>query len=719
VARYWSNFTPPTTEFYTPSVSGTNGLILPFDDNDQTNLVNTFLKDTSNKSVWVATTGVLRNSLNGVFTVTIASPGVFTRTEHGLEAGNTVTFSSTGSLPTGLTAGTTYFVISTGLTANNFRVSTTLNGSAVNTSGTQSGVHSLTVTSSVQPAAKFANSLYSSSHASFFYLSPDVVPDSSDFNLSFWMRSMTANTSSFSPTGMVAGIPWTRTSSGFRSGWTSQSGIDDGGVLFNLNRNMYLRLGGDTTSDKSGVYSPNKGSLRFYINDILVSQTAINSILRNTWHHVHLSKNSDDYRIFIDGVESAKVKFYRSVSLPSARWQSMAFGNNTFVAISGGDAASTIAATSTDRVTWTQRTLPSSVFWSDVVYGDKFVAVAGGGSWYSGPTLTPYTSSTTTAATSTDGITWTARTMPASAQWSSVAYGNGTYVAIAGGPVNSNVAAYSSDGITWTQSTLPQSTSWTSIAYGNGLFVAASRDTIAATSPDGITWTQRTLPASEGGWSSLVYGNLFILTSSGQGLGGLSTSGYGGTSRYATSTDGITWTTRTLPFTSWWTKTIYGNNQYLMLSVFNQPTDNGGTSVPNPFRGSALLSSDGINWSQVVMPANSHKIGTGTYGNGFFVGSHKVNTPGIRDPWTTTSTPQTNGVGTVGFVSSVSLINRSYLMLGCYRNNIVDENSMVPSTDGLSLRFNGYLEDIVFERSTGATTVSVPTSAPRPPRILY
>ena len=33
--------------------------------------------------------------------------------------------------------------------------------------------------------------------------------------------------------------------------------------------------------------------------------------------------------------------------------------------------------------------------------------------------------------------------------------------------------------------------------------------------------------------------------------------------------------------------------------------------------------------------------------------------------------------------------------------------------------FNGYLEDIVFEKSTGATTVAVPTSAPQPPRILY
>jgi len=49
-----------------------------------------------------------------------------------------------GALPTGLTAGTTYFVIAAGLTANAFEVSTTVGGAAVNTSGTQSGTHTMT-----------------------------------------------------------------------------------------------------------------------------------------------------------------------------------------------------------------------------------------------------------------------------------------------------------------------------------------------------------------------------------------------------------------------------------------------------------------------------------------------------------------------------------------------------------------------------------------------
>lgn len=76
------------------------------------------------------------------FTVTIASPAVFSATGHGLYAGVPVKFSTTGALPTGLTAGTTYFVISAGLTADAFEVSASRGGSAVNTSGSQSGTHS-------------------------------------------------------------------------------------------------------------------------------------------------------------------------------------------------------------------------------------------------------------------------------------------------------------------------------------------------------------------------------------------------------------------------------------------------------------------------------------------------------------------------------------------------------------------------------------------------
>lgn len=78
------------------------------------------------------------------FTVTIATPGLFTWTAHGLVAGSVLIFTTSGALPTGLTAGTPYYVIAAGLTANDFEVSATLGGAAVNTSGSQSGTHTAT-----------------------------------------------------------------------------------------------------------------------------------------------------------------------------------------------------------------------------------------------------------------------------------------------------------------------------------------------------------------------------------------------------------------------------------------------------------------------------------------------------------------------------------------------------------------------------------------------
>lgn len=79
------------------------------------------------------------------FTVTVASPAVFTSTGHGFVANETVVFSTTGALPTGLTAGTVYYIISAGLTSDTFEVSTSRGGSAVNTTGTQSGTQTFTV----------------------------------------------------------------------------------------------------------------------------------------------------------------------------------------------------------------------------------------------------------------------------------------------------------------------------------------------------------------------------------------------------------------------------------------------------------------------------------------------------------------------------------------------------------------------------------------------
>jgi hypothetical protein len=78
---------------------------------------------------------------DAVVAISVASPAVISWASHGLKAGDTVRFQTTGALPTGISVDTTYYVISAGLTANAFEISATRGGTAINTSGTQSGTH--------------------------------------------------------------------------------------------------------------------------------------------------------------------------------------------------------------------------------------------------------------------------------------------------------------------------------------------------------------------------------------------------------------------------------------------------------------------------------------------------------------------------------------------------------------------------------------------------
>ena len=75
-------------------------------------------------------------------TMTVASPGVVTVTNHGFSNGDPVVFTTTGALPTGVTASTIYFVIEKA--QSTFQLAATIGGTAIVTTGSQSGVHSAT-----------------------------------------------------------------------------------------------------------------------------------------------------------------------------------------------------------------------------------------------------------------------------------------------------------------------------------------------------------------------------------------------------------------------------------------------------------------------------------------------------------------------------------------------------------------------------------------------
>jgi hypothetical protein len=87
--------------------------------------------------------------------------------------------------------------------------------------------------------------------------------------------------------------------------------------------------------------------------------------------------------------------------------------------------------------------------------------------------------------------TWTIQptTFAPETTWSSVAYGNGKYVAVSNN--GTYPVMYSTNGIDWlTNTTGADTASWTSVTFGNGKFVAvANSDGFIMYSLDGINWS--------------------------------------------------------------------------------------------------------------------------------------------------------------------------------------------------------------------------------------
>ena len=235
--------------------------------------------------------------------------------------------------------------------------------------------------------------------------------------------------------------------------------------------------------------------------------------------------------------------------------------NATFVATTN----STTSATSTDGITWVARSTPAnfSTTGSPVAFGNSvFVGIGAGSAAYS----------------STDAITWTLRTLPSGGPGYRIAAGNNTFVAISW---NSTTAASSTDAITWTVRTLPSASQWNALTFGNNTFVAISyNQTAIATSTDGITWTARTL-ASAFGANAAAFGNgIFVAVGDSTGSSAI------------TSTDGISWTTITLPGSSSWPSITFGNGTFLAAA-------SGSSAV-------AATSTNGLTWTQRTFPSSNN-----------------------------------------------------------------------------------------------------------------
>ena len=137
-----------------------------------------------------------------------------------------------------------------------------------------------------------------------------------------------------------------------------------------------------------------------------------------------------------------------SVTTPltgGASFRRVAYGNSYFTAI---PTTGSVGAISTDGFTWNPLTLPSTInAWADLAYGNSYWAALG---------TTSAGSNSVVAYSNSNGQGWRTSALPSNGNWSKIAYGNGTFVAINSDNIR---AAYSTDQAkTWTSTSLPSST---------------------------------------------------------------------------------------------------------------------------------------------------------------------------------------------------------------------------------------------------------------------
>lgn len=236
-------------------------------------------------------------------------------------------------------------------------------------------------------------------------------------------------------------------------------------------------------------------------------------------------------------------------------------------------------------------------------------------------------------ASSTDGITFTARTNPNSTQatnYGSVAYGAGLFVAITAAGVGSTIACSSPDGVTWTARTGAAANIKTQVAFGNGVFVVAGNATTSwEYSTNGTTWAAWTAGpfAAANTETRFAEGNDELFICSGTN-GYFIKAGTSGATPYTRLTAALGMTPTVCGYingvyfvanaTTAFKYSIDGGNTWisgtLPIAANSQPSyraqvANGRVYMPANTNGNLLSSADGINWIVESISEN-----TTTYG---------------------------------------------------------------------------------------------------------
>ena len=296
---------------------------------------------------------------------------------------------------------------------------------------------------------------------------------------------------------------------------------------------------------------------------------------------------------------------------------SLGLGKENFIA--GGQFATNVPylKSSTDGIIWTAR---------NHGFGSTDVTASGyGGGYYfiggSAGTASPLS-------VSTDGIAWIRKTTGTSLNIYGFAYGtnNGVPNYIFHG--QSGLIATSTDTNTWILRTAGSTSdiglnggsngSGTAMTYNNGVYVYVNIAGGVRVSTDAIVWTLKDFPASVTAAYSIAYGNNYYFVGSSNGILPVSIQDtstsqpiigtYGLGALLQTSTDSITWTTRTTGYGTQSISTLTFGGSYALAY--------GRNDINIPF---LSASTDNITWTFRTSGFGSSTINALTYGNGIYI----------------------------------------------------------------------------------------------------
>ena len=202
---------------------------------------------------------------------------------------------------------------------------------------------------------------------------------------------------------------------------------------------------------------------------------------------------------------------------PASGWFSVTHGNGRFVAVAGTATGQPWVMTSDNGIDWTARSLKDNddQRWSAVTYGNGLFVAVGDVDRMLGAT------STHRVMTSVDGVVWDAQTSAPISAWYSVTHGRGSdgrdrFVAVSYGDPDRVMT--SENGTTWTvladsaSKTVASGAMYYAVAYGEGTFIAVAYGSKKImTSADGLIWTASEPSTEANVWNAVAYGgNTFV-----------------------------------------------------------------------------------------------------------------------------------------------------------------------------------------------------------------